>query len=48
MMMIYPEFIAPLFDPYILLPESDLKKKIDKIAARLKFPLTKIYVVDSK
>jgi STE24 endopeptidase len=45
MMTIYPEFIAPLFDKYTALPESDLKKKIEALAKRLEYPLTKLYVV---
>jgi STE24 endopeptidase len=46
MMFIYPEFIAPLFDKYTPLPESDLKTNIEKLAGRVQFPLTKIYVVE--
>jgi len=46
MLMIYPEFIAPLFDKYTPLPESELKKKIEALAAKLQFPLTKLYVVE--
>ncbi|KAI6179391.1 CAAX prenyl protease 1-like protein [Aphelenchoides besseyi] len=46
MMTIYPEFIAPLFDKYTPLPESPLKEKIEALASRLEFPLTKLYVVE--
>ncbi|KAI6182212.1 CAAX prenyl protease 1-like protein [Aphelenchoides bicaudatus] len=46
MMTIYPEFIAPLFDKYTPLPESDLKTKIEALAGRLEFPLKKLYVVE--
>jgi len=46
MMTIYPEFIAPLFDKYTPLPESDLKTKIEALAAKVEFPLTKLYVVE--
>ncbi|XGW20226.1 hypothetical protein V3C99_003774 [Haemonchus contortus] len=45
LMTIYPAFIAPLFDKYIPLPEGELKVAIEKLAASLKFPLTKLYVV---
>jgi STE24 endopeptidase len=45
MMTIYPEFIAPLFDKYTPLPESELKTRIEQLASRVAFPLTKIYVV---
>jgi len=44
-MTIYPEFIAPLFDKYTPLPESDLKRKIEELASRVSFPLKKLYVV---
>ena len=46
MMTIYPTFIAPLFDTYEPLEGGELRTKIEALAARLKFPLTKIYVVD--
>lgn len=45
-MTIYPEFIAPLFDKYTLLKDGDLKTKIEALAARLEFPLKKLYVVE--
>ncbi|KAK0427765.1 hypothetical protein QR680_010415 [Steinernema hermaphroditum] len=45
LMTIYPEFIAPLFDKYIPLPDGELKTKIEELAAKRKFPLTKLYVV---
>jgi len=45
LMTIYPEFIAPLFDKYVPLPESELKLKIENLAKRVGFPLTKLYVV---
>lgn len=44
-MTVYPEFIAPLFDKYVLLPESELKQKIEKLARSLNFPLKKLLVV---
>ncbi|KAL7077589.1 hypothetical protein ACQ4LE_002987 [Meloidogyne hapla] len=46
MMFIYPEFIAPLFDKYTPLPESELKTKIEALANQVEFPLKKIYVVE--
>lgn len=46
MMYVYPEFIAPLFDTYSPLKEGELKIKIEALAGRLSFPLTKLYVVD--
>uniref|UniRef100_A0A0R3RK01 CAAX prenyl protease n=1 Tax=Elaeophora elaphi TaxID=1147741 RepID=A0A0R3RK01_9BILA len=45
LMTIYPEFIAPLFDKYVPLPESELKQKIEELAESLKFPLKKLLVV---
>ncbi|CAD5206575.1 unnamed protein product [Bursaphelenchus okinawaensis] len=46
MMTIYPEYIAPLFDKFTPLPDSELKTKIEKLAASVEFPLTKLYVVE--
>merc|ERR1712130_18084 len=46
MMYIYPEFIAPLFDTYSPLKDGALKEKIEALASKLEFPLTKLYVVD--
>ncbi|VDN36923.1 unnamed protein product [Gongylonema pulchrum] len=45
LMTVYPEFIAPLFDKYVPLPESELKQKIEKLAASVNFPLKKLLVV---
>lgn len=47
MMIIYPEVIAPLFDKYSPLPEGELKQNIEELAASLKFPLYKLFVVES-
>ena len=44
-MTIYPEFIAPLFDKYVPLPDGELKEKIEALARKVGFPLTKLYVV---
>ncbi|CAI5438282.1 unnamed protein product [Caenorhabditis angaria] len=46
LMTIYPAFIAPLFDKYFALPDGELKTKIEKLAASLNYPLTKLYVVN--
>lgn len=46
MSIIYPEVIAPLFDKYSPLPEGELKTKIEELAASLKFPLYKLYIVE--
>ena len=49
LMTIYPEYIAPLFNKFSPLDpvtHGDLKAKIEELAARVKFPLTKLFVVD--
>jgi len=45
-MTIYPEYIAPLFDKYTPLPDSELKTKIEDLASRISYPLKKIFVVE--
>ncbi|KAA8497691.1 CAAX prenyl protease 1-like [Porphyridium purpureum] len=44
--VIYPSGIAPLFNTFAPLPDGKLKAAIDDLAASIKFPLTKIYVMD--
>jgi len=46
MMTIVPIFIMPLFNKYEPLPDGDLKKNIVAMAGKLKFPLTKLFVMD--
>jgi len=46
MMVIYPEFIAPLFDKYVPLPAGQLKTQIEELAASIEFPLYKLFVVE--
>lgn len=46
LMYVYPEYIAPIFDKYTPLPDGDLKTKIEELAASVKFPLTKLYIVE--
>lgn len=46
LLTIYPIFIAPLFDKYTPLEEGPLRESIENLAASLKFPLTKLYVVE--
>ncbi|THU73215.1 hypothetical protein C4D60_Mb04t20460 [Musa balbisiana] len=46
MMTLYPILIAPLFNKFTPLPDGELRKKIEKLAASLKFPLKKLFVVD--
>lgn len=46
LMTLYPVFIAPLFDNYRPLEVGPLRKSIEELAARLKFPLAQLYVVE--
>lgn len=46
MMTIYPVYIAPLFDKYTALPEGELRTKIEALAKKLNYPLTKLFVVE--
>jgi len=46
MLIVYPEFIAPLFDKYVPLPEGELKTQIEELAASIEFPLYKLFVVE--
>ncbi|XP_076637368.1 CAAX prenyl protease 1 homolog [Colletes latitarsis] len=46
MMILYPEFIAPLFDKYTPLPDGELKTKIEALAASFNFPLYKLFIVE--
>jgi len=46
MMTLVPVFIMPLFNKYEKLPDSELKTRIYALADRLKFPLTKLFMMD--
>ena len=46
MMTIVPVFIMPLFNKYEPLPDGELKRRIFELAASLKYPLTKLFVMD--
>ncbi|UYV81863.1 ZMPSTE24 [Cordylochernes scorpioides] len=46
LMTVYPDYIAPLFDKFTPLPEGQLKEEIEKMAASISFPLTKVYIVE--
>jgi len=43
---VYPVFIAPLFNNFTPLEEGELRDKIEALAKKLEFPLTKLFVVD--
>lgn len=45
-MTIYPSVIAPLFDTYRPLDDGELRTNIEKLAASLRFPLKKLFVVE--
>lgn len=46
LMTLYPVFIAPLFDKYRPLDAGPLRTSIEELAAKLKFPLAQLYVVE--
>jgi STE24 endopeptidase len=46
MITIYPHFIAPLFNKFTELEEGKLKEKINALAKKVDFPLTKVFVID--
>lgn len=46
LMTLYPVFIAPLFDKYSPLEVGVLRTSIEELAAKLKFPLAQLYVVE--
>lgn len=46
LMTLYPVFIAPLFDNYRPLEVGALRTSIEELAAKLKFPLAQLYVVE--
>lgn len=45
-MTLYPVLIAPLFDKYSPLEPGALRSSIEDLAAKLKFPLAQLYVVE--
>ncbi|KAJ3131897.1 hypothetical protein HK100_005899 [Physocladia obscura] len=46
MILIFPTFIAPLFNKFTPLEDGDLKSLISLLAAKVDFPLTKVFVID--
>lgn len=46
MLTIYPIVIAPLFNKFTTLPAGSLREKIESLAGSLKFPLTKLFLID--
>ncbi len=46
MITIYPTLIQPLFNTFTPLGDGSLKKKIEALATKVSFPLTKVFVID--
>ncbi|KAJ3257510.1 CAAX prenyl protease 1 [Chytriomyces hyalinus] len=46
MILLYPTVIAPMFNKFTPLEEGKLKTMIGELAARVHFPLTKVFVID--
>ena len=46
MLTIYQDFIAPLFDTFIPLPDGHLKANIEKLASSINYPLARIFLVN--
>jgi STE24 endopeptidase len=46
MMTLFPVVIMPMFNKYEPLPEGTLKTRIYELAGSLKYPLTKLFVMD--
>jgi STE24 endopeptidase len=46
MMWFIPNFIMPLFNKFEPVKDEPLRKKIEELAAQLKFPLYKLFEVD--
>lgn len=47
MVVLYPLVIQPFFNKLSRLPaESPLRARVETLAAKLKFPLTDLYVID--
>jgi len=47
MVVVYPLFIQPLFNTLSSLPDGELRSRINILAAKLNFPLTHLYEIDS-
>lgn len=46
MVAIYPTLIQPLFNKFTPLEDGTLRSKINALASKIKYPLTKIFVID--
>ncbi|KAI8097916.1 peptidase family M48-domain-containing protein [Gilbertella persicaria] len=43
---VYPTYIQPLFNKLTPMEQGELRTRIEELAARIKFPLKKLYVID--
>lgn len=43
---VYPTFIQPLFNKLTPMEEGELRTQIEELAARIHFPLKKLYIID--
>ncbi|XP_053604288.1 CAAX prenyl protease 1 homolog [Plodia interpunctella] len=46
LLTLYPTVIAPLFDKFVPLSDGSLRKGIENLASKLKFPLSQIFIVE--
>jgi len=46
MVVIYPTIIQPLFNKLSPIPDGDLRRRIEALAKKLKFPLNHLYEID--
>ena len=44
--MFYTTLIVPIFNKLEVLGDGDLKKKLDNFSAKVKFPITNIFVIN--
>lgn len=45
--VLYPVFIAPLFNKFTPLPEGSLRTKLEELAKQANFPMANVYVMDA-
>ena len=46
--MFYTTLIVPIFNKLEVLGDGDLKKKLDNFSAKVKFPITNIFVINDQ
>lgn len=46
LVMVYPTFLAPLFNKFVPLPNGELKEKIDALAKKINFKMSGIFTID--